>query len=53
MLLDRPSGEPMLATPTSADVAPLESIDPTRRYATVSGGDAEPLGDGGGAAAAG
>ena len=33
-----------------ADVAPLESIDPTRRYATVSGGDAEPLGDGGAAA---
>ncbi len=53
VLLDRPSGEPMLATPTNADVAPLESIDPTRRYASVSGGDAEPLGSGGGAAAAG
>jgi alkylation response protein AidB-like acyl-CoA dehydrogenase len=31
-----------------ADVEPLEAIDPTRRYATVSGGEIEPLnGDGG------
>jgi alkylation response protein AidB-like acyl-CoA dehydrogenase len=42
----------MLAMPAEADVAPLETIDPTRRYATVSGGDAEPLGSGGAAAVA-
>ena len=30
----------------------METIDPTRRYATVSGGDAEPLGNGGAEAAA-
>ncbi|HYV14438.1 MAG TPA: acyl-CoA dehydrogenase family protein [Conexibacter sp.] len=29
-----------------AEVETLEAIDPTRRYATVSGGDAEPLGPG-------
>ena len=52
VLLDRPSGEAMLAMPTDADVAPLETIDPTRRYATVSGGEAEPLGNGGAAAVA-
>ncbi|HMJ03066.1 MAG TPA: acyl-CoA dehydrogenase family protein [Conexibacter sp.] len=28
---------------TGASVEPLEAIDPTRRYASVSGGDAEPL----------
>jgi alkylation response protein AidB-like acyl-CoA dehydrogenase len=52
VLLDRPSGEAMLATPNDTDVAPLETIDPTRRYATVSGGDAEPLGAGGATAVA-
>jgi alkylation response protein AidB-like acyl-CoA dehydrogenase len=29
-----------------AEVAPLDAIDPTRRYATVAGGEAEPLGEG-------
>jgi len=29
-----------------AEVAPLEAIDPTRRYATVAGGSAQPLGTG-------
>ena len=37
------------STPNEADVAPLVTIDPTRRYATVSGGDGEPLGNGGAA----
>jgi alkylation response protein AidB-like acyl-CoA dehydrogenase len=50
VLLDRPSGEAVLVT--GADAAPLETIDPTRRYATVSGGDAEPLGHGGAEAVA-
>ncbi len=31
---------------TGAEVQPLEAIDPTRRYARVEGGDAEPLGPG-------
>jgi alkylation response protein AidB-like acyl-CoA dehydrogenase len=31
---------------TGADAAPLEAIDPTRRYARVEGGSAEPLGVG-------
>jgi alkylation response protein AidB-like acyl-CoA dehydrogenase len=52
VLLDRPSGEAVLVT--GADVESVETIDPTRRYARVDGGDAEPLGDGGaGAVAAG
>ncbi len=49
VLLERPSGEAMLVT--GADCAHLETIDPTRRYATVDGGAAEPLGTGGGAGA--
>lgn len=49
VLLERPSGEAVLVT--GADCAHLETIDPTRRYATVSGGEAEPLGAGGGASA--
>jgi len=49
VLLERPSGEAMLVT--GADCAPLATIDPTRRYAAVEGGDAEPLGAGGGAGA--
>jgi alkylation response protein AidB-like acyl-CoA dehydrogenase len=32
---------------SGAETAPLETIDPTRRYARVSGGDGEPLGAGG------
>lgn len=31
---------------TRAEAQPLEAIDPTRRYATVDGGDGEPLGAG-------
>ncbi|HEX4804480.1 MAG TPA: acyl-CoA dehydrogenase family protein [Conexibacter sp.] len=50
VLLERPSGEAMLVS--GADCTPLEAIDPTRRYATVSGGDAEPLGNGGAGAVA-
>ena len=49
VLLERPSGEALLVS--GAECAPLETIDPTRRYATVSGGDAEPLGGRGGAGA--
>ena len=50
VLLERPSGEAMLVT--GAETAPLETIDPTRRYATIVGGDAEPLGNGGAEAVA-
>jgi alkylation response protein AidB-like acyl-CoA dehydrogenase len=50
VLLDRPSGEAVLVV--GAESAPLEAIDPTRRYATISGGDVEPLGNGGARAVA-
>ena len=50
VLLERPSGEAVLVT--GAETAQLETIDPTRRYATVSGGEAEPLGAGGSCAVA-
>ncbi len=49
VLRDRPSGEAGLVV--GAEVATAETIDPTRRYATVVGGDAEPLGGNGGAGA--
>jgi alkylation response protein AidB-like acyl-CoA dehydrogenase len=46
VLLDSRRRRAVLLDAATAEIEPLRTIDPTRRFATVAGGDPEPLDDG-------
>jgi alkylation response protein AidB-like acyl-CoA dehydrogenase len=46
VLLDSARRRAVLLDTAGTEIEPLRTIDPTRRYATVAGGEPEPLGEG-------